>query len=181
MSDSRRDGFTLVELLLVLALVVVLAGIAAPSLSGSLARGRLDSAAEEVRTAWVDARLEAMRSGEPVAFQCELGTGRYTLSSLANAAAALAGSAEVADQMEVADDENEDLGAITFTQLTLGDPALDPMIDPAIAAVVVFRPDGAADDAIAVLTAEDGRRRRIVLRGLTGAAVVEDGRGEVAP
>ena len=172
---ARRRGFTLVELLLVLALAVVIAALAAPSMSGTLARVRLDAAAEEVRTAWVEARLEAMRTGEPVAFQCRLGTGQYTVSTLADATAAMGGSTEIADQVELADDDYEDLGVITFTQLTLGDPAVDPTIDPAVAACVVFRPDGATDDALAVVRAESGSERRIVLRGLTGAASIDDG------
>lgn len=171
----RPAGFTLVELLLVLALVGLLAALAAPSLSGTLARVRLDAAASEVRTAWSDARLEAMRTGEPVAFQCRLGTNQYLLSPLATATEALAGSTEAADQTEIADDDYEDLGAVTFTQLTRGDPALDPTIDPALAACIVFRPDGATDDAIAVLRSEGGSERRILLRGLTGAARIDDG------
>lgn len=178
MSRPRRitgRAFTLVELLLVLALVGLLAALAAPSLSGTLARVRLDAAASQVRTAWADARLEAMRTGEPVAFQCRLGTNQYALSPLAGATAALAGATDSADQVELSRDDYEDLGAVTFTQLTRGDPALDPTIDPAVAACLVFRPDGATDDAIAVVQAAGGGQRRIVLRGLTGAARIDDG------
>lgn len=171
----RPGGFTLVELLLVLALVGLLAALAAPSLSGTLARVRLDAAASQVRTAWADARLEAMRTGKSVAFQCRLGTSQYLLSPLANATEALAGSTESADQTEIANDDYEDLGAVTFTQLTRGDPAVDPTIDPALAACLVFRPDGATDDAIAIVRAAGGGERRILLRGLTGAARIDDG------
>ncbi|TWT96950.1 hypothetical protein Pla108_27270 [Botrimarina colliarenosi] len=166
-------GFTLVELMLVLSLVVVLAALAAPSLSGTLARVRLEAAAEAVRTAWADARLEAMRTGQPVVFQCRLGTGEYTLSKLTDATAALAGATDTADQEQLANDEHEDLGAITFTQLSVGDP-LDPLLDPSVAACVVFRPDGAADDAWAIVEAANGQRRQITLRGLTGAARIEE-------
>lgn len=166
-------GFTLVELLLVLALVVLVAAMVAPSLSGTLGRVRLEAAAEAVRTAWVDARLEAIRTGEAVAFQCRLGTGEYTVSKLADAGAALAGSEEVADQVTLAIDEHEDLGAVKFVQLSAGDP-LTAAVDPTVAACVVFRPDGATDDAWAIVESEDGRRRRITLRGLTGAARIDE-------
>ncbi|QDT68714.1 hypothetical protein MalM25_16380 [Planctomycetes bacterium MalM25] len=170
----RRGGFTLVELLLVLALAVVLASLAAPSLSGTLARVRLDAAADEVREAWNDARLEAIRTGEPVAFQCQLGTGRYTLSTLADAAAAQSGSTEVADQGALADDEYEDLGEVNFVQLSRGVEG-DAEIDPTIADCLVFRPDGGADDAFAIVRSSRGSQRKIVLRGLTGAARIDDG------
>ncbi len=162
------------ELLVVLALAVVLASLAAPSLSGTLARVRLDAAADEVRDAWNDARLEAIRTGQPVAFQCQIGTSRYSLSPLADAAAALAGSTEVADQGELADDEHEDLGEVTFVQLSRGVEG-DPEIDPAVAACLVFRPDGGADDAFAIVQSSRGAQRRIVLRGLTGSARIDDG------
>ncbi len=174
-SDARRPaGFTLVELLLVLALVVMLAALVSPSLSGTLEKVRLDAAAEQVRTAWIDARLEAMRGGESVAFQCRLGEGFYTLSTLADATAAQAGSEEVADQAKLADDDYEELGGVTFVQLSLGD-GTDPTVDPAVPACLVFRPDGATDDAFAIIQTPDGRQRRITLRGLTGAARIEDG------
>ena len=166
-------GFTLVELLLVLALVVMLASMVAPSLMGTLGRVRLDAAAEAVRTAWVDARLEAMRTGEPFTFQCQLGTGQYTVAKLIDAAVAGAVTAEGAGSTTLADDEHEDLGAIKFVQLSTGNP-LTAAVDPAVAACLVFRPDGATDDAWAIVESADGRRRRITLRGLTGSARVEE-------
>lgn len=174
--DRRRSlsGFTLVELLLVLSLVVMLAAMVAPSLTGTLGRVRLDAAAEAVRIAWVDARLEAMRSGEPVAFQCQLGTGRYTVSKLVDASIAGAVPDEGAGgSTTLADDEHEDLGAVTFVQLSAGNP-LTAVVDPAVAACLVFHPDGATDDAWAIVESADGRRRRITLRGLTGAARVQE-------
>lgn len=179
--DATRRGFTLAELLLVLVLAVVLAALVAPSLSGSLSRARLDGAADTVRTAWANARLEAIRTGEPVAFQCRLGTGEFTLARLADAAAALEGSTEVADRRRLAADEHEDLGAVTFVQLSLGDPDL-PGADPSVAACLVFGPDGATDDAFAILADDRGRRRRVVLRGLTGGAKIDEApAAEAAP
>ncbi|QDV73623.1 prepilin-type N-terminal cleavage/methylation domain-containing protein [Botrimarina mediterranea] len=174
--ERRRSptGFTLVELLLVLSLVVMLAAMVAPSLTGTLGRVRLDAAADAVRTAWVDARLEAMRSGEPIVFQCQLGTGRYTVSKLidASAAGAVAADEDAAGSTTLADDEHEDLGEVKFVQLSAGNP-LTAVVDPAVAACLVFRPDGATQDAWAVIESANGRRRRITLRSLTGAARVE--------
>lgn len=172
-------GFTLVELLLVLSLVVLLAALATPALTGTLARVRLDAAAEQVRTAWADARLEAMRTGSPVAFQCRLETSEYTLSKLEDATAALQGSTETADQVRLADDEHDDLGDVTFVRLTTGDPA-DPAVDPNVGACVVFYPDGLTDDAVAVIQSASGQQRRIELRSLTGAATVSEASSDEA-
>jgi Tfp pilus assembly protein FimT len=151
----------------------MLAAMVAPSMTGTLGRVRLDAAAAAVRTAWVDARLEAMRSGEPFTFQCQLGTGQYTVSKLIDATAATALTEEDAGSTTLADDEHEDLGDIKFVQLSAGNP-LTAVVDPAVAACLVFRPDGATDDAWAIIESADGRRRRITLRGLTGAARVEE-------
>lgn len=54
---------TLVEALLVLCLLVLLAALVLPSLGGPLERRRLRRAADQVRAAWIAARVEAMRSG----------------------------------------------------------------------------------------------------------------------
>lgn len=174
-ADRQRaaKGFTLVELLLVLALVVMLASMVAPAMTGTLGRVRLDAAAEAVRTAWVDARLEAMRAGEPFTFQCQLGTGQYTVAKLIDATAVSAVPEGDAGSTKLADDEHEDLGAIKFVQMSAGNP-LTAVVDPAVATCLVFRPDGATDDAWAIVESADGRRRRITLRGLTGAARVEE-------
>lgn len=54
---------TLVELLLVLVLLVVIGGLAAPTLTGSFASTRLRWAADEVVGAWTKARRLAIESG----------------------------------------------------------------------------------------------------------------------
>lgn len=164
---TTEPGFTLVELLLVLALAVMIAAMAAPSLTGTLDNIRLDGAAEQVRDAWADARLRAIRTGEPIAFQCQLGTSQYCVSTLNGAANAIAGADPTT--------ENEDLSAeVTFQQVSIGAPD-DPLVDPTVPACMVFRPDGAADDAFAIVRAADGRTRTITLRGLTGSATIDDG------
>ena len=171
-SDARRRcaGFTLIELLLVLALCVLLAAMVGPTMGGTLARVRLDAAAERLQTEWAAARLEAIRTGEPMAFQCRLQTGQFVVSTLDEATVALGAGAN--ESGELVDDEYEDLGEIVFAQLSVGD-YLDTTIDPALAACLVFRPDGATDDAFAVLQTNDGKRRRVVLRGLTGGSKVD--------
>ena len=57
-------GFSLVELLIVVVLLGILAGIAQPAITSSLTRSRLDSAAVEVTSALHFARRTAMNSGQ---------------------------------------------------------------------------------------------------------------------
>ncbi|MGO4391039.1 GspH/FimT family pseudopilin [Variovorax sp. M-6] len=56
-------GFTLVELLVVLAIVAILAGFAMPGFGRALERYRLRSAEEDLRSAIHVARSEALRRG----------------------------------------------------------------------------------------------------------------------
>lgn len=172
--NRRPSGFTLVELLLVLAVAVALAAMAAPSLYGSMDRARLDAAAEDVRSAWAEARLQAMRAGEPLAFQAQLGSGEYRVTPLASAGdPAAPPTVETQPSIAANPEGSEDLGAVTFVQISNG-VAGDPAIDPSVAACLVFRADGSTDDAFAVIQSADGRRRTIMLRGLTGAARIDE-------
>jgi type II secretion system protein H len=68
MKELRSHGMTLVELLLVIAILGVAATVAIPNLSSSDPQ-RLDLAAEEFANAMRFARSEAMRTGEPRGFR----------------------------------------------------------------------------------------------------------------
>lgn len=75
-------GFTLLELMLVLAIIATIAAIAVPSLTGVFDRQKLRGATESIRLAWDEARLDAMRSGQAQVFTCELETGNYLIQPL---------------------------------------------------------------------------------------------------
>ncbi|TWT90148.1 Type II transport protein GspH [Pseudobythopirellula maris] len=164
---ASRRAFTLIEVLLVLSLIVLVAGIAAPMLEGTLRGSQLNAAAERLAREWATARLDAIRLGRPVAF-------RMTLDSAACRVEAQ-GAGESATVRLPRD--------FSLDEIVLADLRVAPFgstIDLAVVAdakqtpAIVFRPDGAACDVEAVLQAEDGRRKRVVLRSLTGAARVED-------
>jgi hypothetical protein len=60
-----RGGFSVVELLIVIALMVVLAGIVVPRFSGLRAEAELWGGVEEIGSAVGAARADAMRTGRP--------------------------------------------------------------------------------------------------------------------
>lgn len=60
---ARESGFTLLELLLVCALIAIMAGLVAPALSGSNARARLDAMARAIVAFARSARARASADG----------------------------------------------------------------------------------------------------------------------
>ncbi|MBX9789591.1 MAG: prepilin-type N-terminal cleavage/methylation domain-containing protein [Pirellulales bacterium] len=75
----RPAGFTLVELLLVMALVVVLLGMSYPTLRRSLGSYRLREAAKTMRVQVARARLAAIESGVPQEMRFIPGEGVFRL------------------------------------------------------------------------------------------------------
>lgn len=79
---SPHSGFTLLELMLVLALLVVLGSLISPRITHMFERQRLNGAAADLRLLWNETRLVAMRSGQAQVFSCNLGTNQYSVSPL---------------------------------------------------------------------------------------------------
>ena len=79
-----RRAFTLLELLLALALVGMMLAIAWPSLNRSLDTQRLKRGADVVRTHLLRARTKALTSGEIVSFRHQLDGGQFRVEQQSN-------------------------------------------------------------------------------------------------
>lgn len=77
-----RGGFTLLELLLVLAIIAMMGAIAAPRITDMFERQKLRGAANDLRLVWDEARITAMRTGQTQVFNCVPETGSYTVKPL---------------------------------------------------------------------------------------------------
>lgn len=174
-----RRGLTLLEVLLVLCLLVVLASVAWPVLEGPLANQRLREAADQVRTQWTHARVDAMSSGRTHVFSFLPGTNLFQVACQ--------------DDVEPASgDGAEETPTATSGQLPEGclfvaadaPPASSDDVSVAtddggkasdlLSLSVYFFPDGTTSDAVVVLMNERGRRINLNLRGLTGITTVGD-------
>lgn len=73
------SGFSLLELLIVLAILTTVAGLTIPAMRGTLDRGRLVSGAKDVQAALGKARSLAVRESGAVQFRYQLGGRRFVI------------------------------------------------------------------------------------------------------
>lgn len=75
-------GLTLIEVLLVLAVIAIVATAGLPSLSGLIDRQQLRGAAQDLHAEFLNARMEAIRRNLPVSlsFRVDEAAGRWCLA-----------------------------------------------------------------------------------------------------
>jgi len=72
-----RRGYTLFELLIVVAVVLILAGISIPSIESMYADSRLEAAADQVAGQWSAMRARAITEGRSYRFAVQPGGGDF--------------------------------------------------------------------------------------------------------
>jgi prepilin-type N-terminal cleavage/methylation domain-containing protein len=191
---DRRLGFTLLELMLVLAILVVIAAIATPVLDRVLERQKLRGAAEELRLAWENARLTAMRTGQVQVFTCEIGERAYSIDPMvlhddvnnaADGATLFSGGTAVqlntsnlgvnlSSPMGNQSKAGELDEAVVFASCRVAsDTRAFSMTNPALGGnqsgtSVIFYPDGTTSTAEVLIQTKGGEVTGIQIRGLTG-------------
>jgi len=182
---QARPGYTLFEIILVLALIVVLTTLVYPSLDAMYGQYRLTQAADMVRAAWATARAHAMDEGRPYRFAVVPNKGNFRVapdssdfwggqSSDSSGSPDSSGISPVSEDAlpkgvrfataDAVQSGNMDTSGDSF--LTTG------TVDPGTwSSTAVFLPDGTArDDVEITFYARNGRPVVLRLRALTGAA-----------
>jgi type II secretory pathway pseudopilin PulG len=195
----RRSAFTLMEMILVVAMLVAVVAMALPALRGPMEDQRLLKTADLIRAQWTRARATAMRTGRIHVFRYQVATDIYVVEPWYGDADYLEASSDATampaptGQLSVAPGEdlpNLPLGVSgarlpTGIQFFAGETEVDarssqmeqqgamPAAGGDAPPPVVFYPDGSTSDAKVVLTNE----RFFVevhIRGLTGMVRVSD-------
>ncbi len=78
-AGGTRSGFTLLEVLLVLGVLAVFAGMTVPSVMRMFGQQKLTGSAERVRSAIASTRIRAIESGIIYQFCCETNGSRYVV------------------------------------------------------------------------------------------------------
>ena len=172
---------TLLELVLVLAVLVVVAALAVPALDRPLAAQRMKSAADLVRSTLTKSRVEAMRSGEVQLFRFLPETGEYQVERFAG----LEGIVEQSDPTAAAVGASGLSGMlpedIVFLTADRAEAARDQAVEMSQVSAageggwsqpIMFYADGTTSTARVLLRGEYGMSVDLFLRGLTGGVQV---------
>lgn len=185
-----RRGFTLLELMLVLAVLVVIAAMTMPALGRVVETQRLKQGADQVRAAWMRTHLIAMRTGKLQMFRYENGGNRFRVETWYAAE-------EEVEGKDATDDQNLRSAVQAPPEVEQGEQALpDDVVFSAGDAEndnrslkieedvsqssggggwsrpILFYPDGSTSTAHLVVSNKKGRAIRVDLRGLTGGVTV---------
>ncbi|MCC7087062.1 MAG: prepilin-type N-terminal cleavage/methylation domain-containing protein [Pirellulales bacterium] len=186
-----HSGFTLMELLLVLALLAVLGATAWPLATNAFASVKLRNAAQQVQACWDKARVQAISNGLPHVFRFGSDAADYSVAPWYDENAAIETTTPIAantftPSTTPPQNPTHD-GTATTNRPKLPDGmtfvgiersgetrsfAADEQLSiagiAATALPVVFYPDGTSSDAALTITDGKGRYITVNLRGLTG-------------
>ena len=150
MERSTSKGFTLIELMVTVAMLAVLLSIAAPSFARMMASNRMATQTNEFTAALNLARLEAVRRGQSVAIRADGGgttfQGGWRVFTDANDDGAQPGTITATDGTVIRESGGALVGNTTITRVTRGGTAPNYTYTDSAAAdrmYVVFNSRGA--------------------------------------
>jgi prepilin-type N-terminal cleavage/methylation domain-containing protein len=178
-----QQGYTLVELLLVLGLLAAIGALAWPALERPFANRRLRVAADVVRTEWSLARVEAIRSGGPCVFRYAAGGRQFCRERQAGESPVAAVTEQQEEPLPAAEAAASPSTPKKLPEGVFFSAAGVPLDLQAAAAdaepaesdwsePIFFYPDGTTSDARLVLANDRGKHVELTLRGLTGTVSI---------
>ncbi len=187
---DQRAGFTLLEVSLVLALMIVVAALAIPAYRGTLKFERLRKAAESIRADWTRTRTRAMMTGETQVWACLLASGSFSASpyttddgqgataeiqNLVASTTGLSPTQSSANGSSFGQTFPED---VTISEILVSDADSVMNMESTSStgeegvATLFFYSDGSSSSGRITLTNEDGQSIAVVINGLAGTVRV---------
>ena len=185
---KARSAFTLIELLLVVAILVAVLSLAAPSVNRMFQRNALDRGADRLRAAMGEARVNALKEGDVYAVFVARGDNWFDVGPFANSREQIAKANRDQDHVAARGnsgfEENLLPNGIRFAASeVLEDSRAAELLEGTDGEAgkglqqILFYPDGTSQDASVVLQSESGGIVEVQLRGLTGLPKVVRLRG----
>lgn len=162
-----RRAHTLMELLVVLTLLTLAAGITVPRFLSGWATAQLNSAASAVRNDLTFARTRAAASGVRHQVMMDRERGAVIVQPFRPEEATMQSSTQAPQELPVLEDElPEQVRIVEWTVEPFGysgQPTSQNQLD-----VLTFYAEGRSDSALVVLEGVSGEQRGIELNGFTG-------------
>ncbi len=178
-------GFTLLEILLVIAVMVTIAALATPNLIGMLESHKLRKSGDGLRASFAVARNKAMKSGRIQMFRYQYNEGAFMVKPWLMDDDALEVSAldagEESQILAAAAPEQLPDGVLFLASETLSDERTEAIYDSIATELsqdqvwsqpILFYPDGSSSSARVVLGNNRNQVVLVTLRGLTGMSEV---------
>jgi prepilin-type N-terminal cleavage/methylation domain-containing protein len=174
--EKLRAGFTLLEILLVLAIIVAISSVAAMIVKTAYQGQRLQAAADRVRYALNQTRYLAMSSGQTYVVRFAIGgneavTGQWESDAAGDTPAApVGGKIVLSEGMSFSNGGARDMRTPTsgnvadFSQS--GGSSSGGQVD------VFYYPDGSSSEATIVVANREKREIGVAVHGLTGTSAV---------
>ncbi len=170
-----RRGFTLLELLLVLAILVILGALVLPAVENSFAEVRLQAGADNLKAKLAEARSHAIAEQRPYRFAVKPNSSNYRVAP--------DNPDQWGEQPPVPQAPTED--GLSVKPFVVEDklpesiqfqfaPGSEPQSSGGWSKVVAFQPDGSCDDDRTIrLDLDNCRPIEISIRQLTGAVTAK--------
>jgi Tfp pilus assembly protein FimT len=172
----QRPAFTLLEILLVLAVLIALAAVAYPTLSAMYGDVKVKAAADNVRAAYADARSHAIEDGRPYRVSVQPGTGKFRIApdndTFWDGSDPSQATNNDGDAPPFINEGGLPNGIVFTGDLTTGG---------SWSTVVVFNPDGgcSSDVEISLQESDDAATALVIrVRAMTGAVTVRRKSGD---
>ena len=181
--QQSRSGFTLFELMIVLAILVAVTAMAAPTMMERVRSGRVQEAAENVREVLAAARTYAIDTGVDYHFRFEVGGNNVVAipaeqnASIGNSfdsdgetSEFLYRSGELPKTIFLRSSFGETSGSETLKSQAFGNlENAGDLASKTWSMPILFRFDGSAEDKTFRVMDEQQRSCDVSVRGLTGA------------
>lgn len=167
----RRPGLTLLELLLVVAIIIMIGAVAYPTLDSMYGDVRVKAAADQVRASCTEARTRAIEDARPYRLSVSPGTGKFKVAP---------DSGEFWDGSDSGGGmEDESTAAPYIEESELTKPIVFELANAAAGegewtTVVIFNPDGTCSADIDITLQDDDDSTPVIvhIRAMTGAVTV---------